>query len=46
MCRTNYILSRVVLRDYIRPGYYSGWRFGLVVTLLGLSTKLLYVEPG
>ena len=22
------------------------WRFGLVVTLLGLSTKLLYVEPG
>ena len=22
------------------------WRFGLVVTSLGVSTKLLYVEPG
>ena len=24
----------------------SRWRFGLVVTSLGVSTKLLYVEPG
>jgi len=24
----------------------KSWQFGLVVTSLGVSTKLLYVEPG
>ena len=27
-------------------GWLLGWRFGLVVASLGVSTKLLYVEPG
>ena len=26
--------------------YCTWWRYGLVVTLLGTSTKLLYIEPG